>query len=331
MQERRSQQYELTGHRSAHFALVLTVLAITAFGQTASEVKRSTPSTAESDAVQTTTEDNGYVGSQACGSCHAEIYKKYMRTGMGRSMSSISSVSPALLQNLHVPAVYANQRLDRHYDVMSRDGKLYESEYALDGKGKDIFREEHQLEWFIGSGENGIGAIVRRDDYLFEAPLTLYTRTMTWEMSPGYESTDIGFSRPILPECLFCHSGRSNPIPGNDGSFENTVFPEMPIGCENCHGPGAAHIDALTSDATGRGGSLAIVNPARLTPDLANNICMACHEIGDERILRTGKEYKDIRPGEFLDNYTVDSYNAPNARGAARQGSPAALLFHDFE
>lgn len=45
-----------------------------------------------------------------------------------------------------------------------------------------------------------------------------------------------------------------------------------------------------------------IVNPARLTPDLANNICMGCHEIGDERILKPGKSYQDFRPGTPLDN-----------------------------
>ena len=134
-------------------------------------------------------------------------------------------------------------------------------------------------------------------------------------MSPGYESTDVGFSRPILSACLNCHSGRSNPIPESDGRYENNVFSEMPIGCETCHGPGATHIDAVTRSATGRGGGFAIVNPARLTPELASNICMGCHEIGDERILRPCKEYKDIRPGEPLDN-TLSIFMTPPSREA---------------
>jgi hypothetical protein len=225
----------------------------------------------------------------------------------------MSIVSATLLQNLHVPAVYSNPRLDRHFDVIARDEKLYESEYALDGSGKEIFRDRHQLEWIIGSGANGIGAIVRRGNYLFEAPLALYTGTGTWEMSPGYESTDLGFSRPTLSGCLFCHSGRSNPIDGRDGLYESSVFSEMPIGCEKCHGPGAAHIDAVTNGKVGS--SPAIVNPASLTPALANDICMACHEIGDERILRSGKEYKDIRPGEPLDN-TLSIFMTPPTREA---------------
>jgi hypothetical protein len=33
--------------------------------------------------------DDGYVGSQACASCHIKIYNEYVQTSMGRSMSSI--------------------------------------------------------------------------------------------------------------------------------------------------------------------------------------------------------------------------------------------------
>ena len=310
MRQYSSQQFELSGARPVRWVLVLTVLAFTAFGQTGNQLHRGTPSTTESNSVQAKTKNDRYVGSQTCGYCHSEIYREYVQTGMGRSMSSVSSVSPALLQNLHVPAVYANPRLDRHFDVNTRDGKLYESEYALDGSGSEIFREKHQLEWIVGAGANGIGAIVRRGDYLFEAPLTLYTSTRTWEMSPGYESTDLGFSRPILTACLYCHSGRSNPVPGRDGRYQNNVFSEMSIGCENCHGPGSTHIDAVTRGVTGKGGGLAIVNPGRLTPGLANNICMGCHELGDVRILKPGKEYKDIRPGEPLDD-TLSIFMTP--------------------
>ena len=45
-----------------------------------------------------------------------------------------------------------------------------------------------------------------------------------------------------------------------------------------------------------------IVNPAHLTPYLADNICMSCHQTGDVRVLKPGKSYQDFRPGEPLDN-----------------------------
>jgi hypothetical protein len=243
--------------------------------------------------------DDGYVGSQACASCHIKIYNEYVQTSMGRSMSDIT---PALLQKLHLPGSFVDQKLNRRYDVYAQDRKVYESEYQTDGEGKEVFRDTHQLQWMIGSGTNAFGGIVQRRDYLFEAPLTFYTKPQIWGPSPGYEFADYAFSRPILAGCLVCHSGRPNPVPDTNGRYQSVPFSELAIGCEKCHGPGSAHIKAMSSGATSNEKNLSIVNPARLTPELANNICMACHEIGDERILQPGKSYQDIRPGVPLDN-----------------------------
>ena len=57
-----------------------------------------------------------------------------------------------------------------------------------------------------------------------------------------------------------------------------------------------------------KGGRLAgdvdssIVNPAKLSPSLALNICMYCHEQGDARVLNPGKNFADFRPGTPLAN-----------------------------
>jgi hypothetical protein len=243
--------------------------------------------------------NDGYVGSQVCGKCHIGIYEKYVQTGMGLS---ISKITPSLMERLHLPASYYDQRLNRQYDVYVQDGKLYQSESATDANGKEMFRDQHEVHWIVGSGANVLGAIVKRDSYLFEAPLALYTKPMTWQLAPGYESADLGFNRPILAGCIFCHSGRSRPVPGTNGRFDNEVFSEISIGCENCHGPGAAHLQAVGNAASRKEKDLSIVNPAHLTASMANDICMACHEIGDARILKPGKDYQEIRPGVPLDN-----------------------------
>ena len=52
-----------------------------------------------------------------------------------------------------------------------------------------------------------------------------------------------------------------------------------------------------------------IVNPAKLSPWLADNICMNCHE-GDIRALQPGKTESDFRPGTPL-NSTVAILKAP--------------------
>src|SRR5579883_1275031 len=260
---------------------------------------------------------DGYTGSVSCAECHGEIYKHYMQTSMGRSMSHVTpaSLSPAFLKYLSIPAHSFNQQKDRYWDTFVRDGKLYQSEYQLTADGVDVFRDTHEIEWLIGAGTNGIGAIVRRGDSLFQAPQSFYSKPRSWGPSPGYEQIDLGFNRPIQAGCIFCHSGRPHPIASTDGLFATEPFSELAIGCENCHGLGAAHIAAMRQSGNKRDASLHIVNPARLTPYLADNICMGCHQTGDARVLKPGKTYQDFRPGEPLDN-TLSILMVPPTRSS---------------
>ena len=216
---------------------------------------------------------------------------------MGRSMTR---VTPAALLSLSLPGSFDSPALDRHFDVFARGGKLFQSESQTGPNGAAVFENTQEVDWIVGAGANGYGALVQRGSYLFEAPLSFYTRPLKWEISPGYESQDIGFNRPVLAGCISCHTGRANPIEQDTGKFAAVPFTQPAIGCENCHGPGAAHVRAV-----GPGGSLAhgtqIVNPNRLTADLENDVCMSCHEAGDSRVPRPGKTYEDFRPGTPLD------------------------------
>ena len=260
----------------------------------------------------------GYVGSEACGRCHRKIYDSYIQTDMGRSMVLVDS---AFLERFPSSASMINERTNHHFEVFARDGKLYESEYATSPDGKDIFRNTQQIDFVVGAAANGFGGIVQRGDYLFEAPLSYFTSIKGWDFSPGYEFVDYGFGRPILPACARCHSGRPELAPEGNGHFGRPPFFELAIGCENCHGPGRAHIEEQ-ADISRVPGS--IVNPEKLSPWLADNICMPCHQTGDARVLREGKTYADIRPGTPLDN-TLSVFMVPFDRGSPPQSD---LLEH---
>ncbi|PYX81098.1 MAG: hypothetical protein DMG70_21045 [Acidobacteria bacterium] len=132
---------------------------------------------------------------------------------------------------------------------------------------------------------------------------TCSSKAQRWELSPGYESGNLGFNRPILSGCISCHSGRPNAIPEGNGRFLDPPFSELAIGCENCHGPGLSHVlTAQMGSDSYPGHDSSIVNPALLAPALADNICMSCHQTGDVRVLQPGKDYRDFRPGTPLDD-----------------------------
>jgi hypothetical protein len=240
---------------------------------------------------------SGYVGSKACAQCHQSIYDSYSKTDMGRSMSTIT---PSRLERIPTSASVFDARSQRHFETYVHDNELSQAEFATALDGKEIFRDTHKVEWIIGSGANGFGAIVRRENYLFEAPLSFYTKTNGWALSPGYEFADYGFSRPVLAGCIVCHSGRPQPVADGDGLFRDPPFEELAIGCENCHGPGETHIVEMQLDPS-QGAGHSIVNPAKLTPWLADNICMSCHQAGDARIFKPGKDYSQFRPGSALE------------------------------
>lgn len=271
----------------------ICALAIGVLGQNpAAEAHSGAVSTADKGSAA-----SGYVGSEACASCHGRIYREYKKTAMGQS---IIPADADAIGRLTVPAHFTNSTTNRNFDISAQNGKLYESEYAVGTDGSETFRATHPIQWLIGAGVNGYGPVVEQDQYLFQAPLSYYTKPRNWGPSPGYESLDLGFNRPILTGCIFCHAGRANPIPQTNGRYAQPAFSELSIGCENCHGPGAAHIQAMKAHPTTAGKDDHIVNPARLTPYLADNICMGCHQTGDVRALQPGKTYADVRPGRPL-------------------------------
>ncbi|MGA2535779.1 MAG: tetratricopeptide repeat protein [Terracidiphilus sp.] len=252
----------------------------------------------------------GYVGAAACARCHADIYKSFTRTRMGRSLMP---VTPASIKGLSIPATTYSANLDRHFDVLQKAGQLFQSEYQSGPNGKEIFRNQQQIEWIIGAGANGFGGLIRRGDFLFEAPVSFYSKAQHWELSPGYEFKDIAFNRPVTAGCISCHSGRPRPLDQATGKFAPEPFSQTSIGCENCHGPGAAHIRVMAAK-NGESGGTRIVNPGRLNAELENDICMSCHEAGDSRVLKPGKTFQDFRPGTPLDD-TFSILMVPRKRG----------------
>jgi hypothetical protein len=243
---------------------------------------------------------DGYVGSKSCAGCHKALYDNYVKTPMGRAASPAASHLALAPQK----SVVQHDKFPRTFEVWVQDGKLYQSEAGAD------FRSVHEVAYAIGSGENGLSFMVKRGDYLFQAPLSYYSRAGRWGLSPGYEYADQGFNRPIATMCIACHSGRPQPVAQRPGQFLDPPFRELSIGCESCHGPGERHVQS-------KGAKAAIVNPAKLPTARAEEVCMNCHQGGDTRILQPGKSALDFRPGRVLDD-TVAIFKIPRTRETAK-------------
>lgn len=240
-----------------------------------------------------------YVGSKVCGTCHRPIYDQYIRTDMARSMSLPSQRLE--LDRLASSVTIFDKKLNRYFEVFRQGQDSYEGEYEFDPNGHEIFKHIEKIAYAVGTGENGIGYVIQRRNYLFQAPIAFYTKANAWGLAPGYHSHDFGFTRPIRAACVACHSGLPQPVSDVNGLYKKPPFLELGIGCESCHGPGQLHVEARLKGKPLSGLiDPTIVNLAKLPASLADNVCMFCHQEGDARVLMRGKHFVDFRPGTPL-------------------------------
>ena len=244
-----------------------------------------------------------YVGSEKCKLCHSAIFKTFSQTDMAQATSfPVKAVEKGWLTT---PLEFYNENTNRHYRVFTEGSKVFQTEYELDTHDKQIFSHTEELAYIVGTGANGATPLVRRGNYLFQAPISYYTGRNTWDLSPNYEMHDIGFTLPVTPDCIGCHAGKTRPVQGHEGLFEDPPVVELGISCERCHGPGELHVKERMAGLPARGlRDNSIVNPAKLSPWLADNICMNCHE-GDNRTLQPGRVAADFRPGTPLNDVAV--------------------------
>ena len=244
-----------------------------------------------------------YVGSQTCivAGCHEQIGHDYGLTPMGHSMAPANSA--AELVRAAQPFTYFNKRNGRYYEVYQDGHDLYQSVYELDKNGRKTNAATHRMDYVVGAALTGYSYLFRIGPWLFQAPLSYYAHSGTWELSPGYVDDDLGFTRHITTQCMACHNGQPMLRDKCDGAFADQPFRfgERAIGCEVCHGPGALHVKEMQQQP-GRGlradeVDTSIVNPAKLSPRLADDVCRACHQAGDAAVVMPGKNILDFRPG----------------------------------
>ncbi len=113
-----------------------------------------------------------------------------------------------------------------------------------------------------------------------------------WKNTPHAHATDSIINPPgrgqvarhFDPECLSCHVTGWNPQgfdPYVSGYVSLEKTPHLVAnGCENCHGPGAAHVAAESGDSVVSPEVLArLREEMRLPLDAAQDKCMECHDM----------------------------------------------------
>ncbi len=190
------------------------------------------------------------------------------------------------------------------YTVRVDDGIMHHVEKFAGRTGEQVYHQDVPVDFAVGSGQRGYTFLSNRDGLLFQSPITWYSGQNKFALSPGYEpDAHPRFGRRVSDGCISCHSGRALPDPDQSHKFKPTIFSELSIGCERCHGPGGDHVDfhtQLDSQTKDR-----IVNPAKLNPFRRESVCYQCHLHGMKRVLREKRTEFDFRPGDLISDIWV--------------------------
>jgi predicted CXXCH cytochrome family protein len=214
-----------------------------------------------------------FTGSEACRDCHESIYDRWQDTLMANVLTDVREQPEAILGDFSTPNPLVT--FDRD-DIAFTYGSKWKQRYYT-----------------------RIG-----DDY-FVFPAQWDVRNKTWRRYYVESGTDWWvdhysaepMERPTGPLCDGCHSVNYDPV---------TKQPtEWNVGCEKCHGAGAAHVrEPLLSN---------IVNPARLDAVRGNDVCIQCHSQGQP--LRNPIEGRyfdwpvDYEPGDRLaDHWRLEEH-----------------------
>jgi len=251
-----------------------------------------------------------YVGIETCRSCHNDIYKTFIQTGMGQSFDlATRAKSAADFSSKHV--VY-DKFNDMYYTPSWKGDNMYITEFRLQGKDT-IHKREEKVDYIVGSGQHTNSHIMNVDGYLYQLPLTWYAQKRKWDLPPGFENgQNVRFDRAIGFECMSCH----NALPQFEENSTNK-FNTIPQGidCERCHGPGELHVkEKLAGNLvdTSKYIDYTIVNPKKLVWERQIDVCQRCHLQGNA-VLKPGKSFKDFRPG--MDLSTVVDIYMPKFKG----------------
>jgi predicted CXXCH cytochrome family protein len=222
--------------------------------------------------------------SSACAKCHASIVASYAQTAMAKA-------SGPAIEGL-ITGEFDQRKSGIVYRVYEADGAVW---LSFASRRDPEVRGKRLLKYYIGSGHRGRTYLFATDGFWFEAPVNWYGQKKTWDMAPAYQdAVEAPLNLPLAASCLACHTtGMSAPAPGTENRYASPPFQHAGVGCERCHGDGAAHAQ----------GSGSIVNPAKLAPDRRDAVCMQCHVEGNAAIQQAGKHLYDFRPGDDLSDY----------------------------
>jgi hypothetical protein len=239
---------------------------------------------------------NQYAGADACISCHQNVYDSYLHTA--HYNTSRPPTDSVILGNFSAPGNDFFYNDSMKVTMSKKDNRYFETAYI---NGRET--ESHSIDIIIGSGGKAQTFLYRKDDEIYQLPVSYFAPASGWANSPGFPADHISFARSISSSCFGCHASAANVKLAKTGSLsvsEKYVTGQMllRIDCERCHGPAREHVDYQKNHPKDREAKyIALIS--KLTRRQKMDMCGVCHS----GIQKTIQPVFNFKPGDVLDNY----------------------------
>lgn len=256
-----------------------------------------------------------FAGSEACKSCHRDIFNDTRHTA--------HYLSSALPDDAHIKGSFApgkNEFVYNQWMVLVLEKK--KDDFLQTAYMNGIPTEQRAFGIVIGSGRKGQTYLYWDKNNLYQLPVSYYAPADDWCNSPGYPLNYIRFDRPIPAACLECHASYAEAHVKKDGSTNfNRKSIIYGIDCERCHGPAAAHVAFHTQHPDEKTPN-SIISTRRLTRQQRLDACALCHS-GLRKQLQPAFSFT---VGQRLDDFSVPNYDVDTAGGLDVHGNQYGLL-----
>lgn len=214
-------------------------------------------------------EAEAYAGSAACAPCHAREAGQ-ASTHHARTLAAVRPGEQAAL--FRDPSGLQDPERQIRYQATAKDGRCV----LLATHGG--YTEALPAEYAFGSGNRGVTYLGYTMDRPVELRLSYYRSVRRWEFTPG-QQVGIPVASALMggrvldateeEHCFLCHTTTLVKEEDRIRPGRSTAG----VGCEACHGPGTAHIEAVRR-----------ADPDPHMPDLARvrnrvstELCGQCH------------------------------------------------------
>ncbi|MEE8585581.1 MAG: HEAT repeat domain-containing protein [Acidobacteriota bacterium] len=246
----------------------------------------------------------GYVGSEACGSCHRQKHRQWEQSLHSRM---IQAAGPHILGDFQKSNTLTHEGAS--FRMFEKEDAFWVEEKQPDGRGI-----VYKVDYTLGSKRNQHYISLRPDGRM----RVLFP---SWDVRKGkwFHSSEIiptghhaGVSIQYWNQhCYNCHVSQQDQGFDIRTNTYRTSFTETGINCEMCHGPGQLHSERMKKDPDRL--DFGILHPSSLPPAQQMMVCVQCHtpRVIVQHGFQPGKNYYDYYMPTLMHFYIERWYDPP--------------------